>query len=167
MNEHRFSLGKLILLVALLAAGIQGYKFFRGPVKAPQTEFRLIDNLLISTADLQGKVVALNFWSTGCRPCVKEMPMLAQVYQDYQDQGFDLLAVALNRDDAKKVVEFTRMNALPFKVAYDASGNAVHSWGPISVIPTTFILDRKGRVVEVFNQMMTYDQLSSVIQKYL
>lgn len=167
MSEHRFSLGKLILLVILFSAGVVAYQFIKAPVKAPQTQFRLIDNQLVSIADLQGKVVVLNFWSTECMACVKEMPTLAKIYHDYQMRGFDLLAVALNMDDVGKVVRFARVNVLPFKVAYDASGEAVQSWGPITVIPTTFILDRQGRVVKVINKMLTYDQLSSVIQKYL
>lgn len=167
MKKHRLLLGQLILLAALLAGGLGVYKYMSAPIRAPQMQYRLINNSLISTTDLQGKVAAINFWSTDCVPCVKEMPMLAQVYHDYQSQGFDLLAVALNIDEAKKVVQFARVNALPFKVAYDVSGEAQKSWGPLSIIPTTFILDRKGRVVEVIDQELTYEQLSSIIQKYL
>lgn len=155
----------LLILTAVIGSGV--WVSLASPSSAPETTFHLIDNQELSLRELKGRVVVLNFWATDCVSCIAEMPMLSQIYQDYNAQGLDLIAIALARDHPKKVAKFTQSRSLPFKVAYDGTGEIANLWGPIQVTPTTLIIDRKGRVVHEFVGAITEQQLKDAIEMHL
>lgn len=161
-------LTKPIILIVILGTLIYGgWVLLFVPIKAPETEFHLIDNQAVSLNQLKGQVVILNFWATDCVSCIAEMPALSQIYQNNKSQGLELIAVAVARDNPEKVVRFAQKQALPFKVTYDATGQIADKWGPIRVTPTTIIIDRKGRVTQEITGKITQGQLEEAIRAYL
>ncbi|MCL1928380.1 MAG: TlpA family protein disulfide reductase [Treponema sp.] len=93
----------------------------------------------------RGKVVILNFWATWCPPCRAEMPSMETLYQRLKSQGLEILAVDLKENKAT-VQQFIRNNRFTFPVPLDEDGKLGSKYG-ISVIPTSFIINREGKIV--------------------
>jgi peroxiredoxin len=139
---------KIIVAVAALAiAAGAAFAVFRGET-APEVRFVTLSGEHFATSDLRGKVVVVNFWATSCAICVAEMPMLAGTQHKFAARGLETVAVAMSYDHPNAVAAFARRHALPFRVALDLSGEAASGFGGIVGTPTTFVLDRHGRIVK-------------------
>ncbi|MCE5305037.1 MAG: TlpA disulfide reductase family protein [Chloroherpetonaceae bacterium] len=120
----------------------------------------------------KGKVVLLNFWGTWCPPCRREIPDLIETYNDFKDQGVVVIGIAMERDEkqASKIVnDFAIKNKLnyvnfPSRAVAEAYGT---KFSTISAVPTTYIIDRNGNVVEMLVGMRDKAAFSNAIKKYL
>jgi peroxiredoxin len=97
-------------------------------------------------ADLKGKVVLLHFWATWCAPCRKEMPELHTIWDDYREQGLELVCVNVDRGNRKGVESFMQDIGLRFHTLLDAEG-AVRNDYEVRALPTTYIIGRDGKFV--------------------
>lgn len=121
---------------------------------APPLTLDRIDGGTLSLADLRGKVVLLNIWATWCVPCRVEMPSIQRVYEEYRDQGLEVVAVAVDdRPGARQedgsirglVSDYVERQGLTFPVVVDPTGGTERLYG-VSALPTTFLIDRDGRI---------------------
>jgi peroxiredoxin len=109
-----------------------------------------LDGKREAMANHRGGVVLLHFWATWCRPCVKEMGSLEQLYQDFQGQGFSVLPVSL---DARKkdVNRFVRKKALRLPMYFDPSRTVYQEMiGGAEVLPRSLLIDKAGRIARVY-----------------
>ena len=113
---------------------------------APTFSYTLLDGTVAHSATLLGRVVLVNFWATTCAVCVQEMPELVALHQKFQPQGLHTLAVAVRNDPPALVADFARIRQLPFDVVIDNTGAITDSFGSVRGTPTTFVIDRQGRV---------------------
>src|SRR6202045_1188791 len=121
-------------------------RLVRNPDAAPAFTLDGLDGKPLSLAAARGKVVLLNFWATWCGPCRAEIPDLIALQQKYRDQ-LQIIGLTVDDDDAsmiKDVVAETRIN---YPVAM-ASQEVRMQYGGIAALPTSFILDAQGRVVQ-------------------
>ena len=121
-------------------------RFVRNPDPAPQFNLPGLDGKPVTLADARGKVVLLNFWATWCGPCRAEIPDLIELQSKYKDR-LQIIALTVDEDDAatiRKVVEKTGIN---YPVAM-ASPEIRLKYGGIMALPTSFMLDTEGRVVQ-------------------
>ncbi|HSL28459.1 MAG TPA: TlpA disulfide reductase family protein [Anaerolineales bacterium] len=127
-----------------------------GPVAAPQKDFLAPDFSLNTTdgkavrlSDLRGQAVLINLWATWCPPCREEMPSIEEVYQEYQDEGFTVLAVNMTyQDDPLRVVPFVEEQGLSFPILLDDSGVMAHAYQMRS-LPSSYFIRRDGTINEV------------------
>lgn len=91
-----------------------------------------------------GKVVVLNFWTTWCPPCVEEIPSLNRLYRRLEGEGLAVIGVDVGQD-AATVNAFLDKMAVAFPILLDERGEALKAWD-VYAFPTTFILDRQGRI---------------------
>jgi peroxiredoxin len=138
---------KLITLVAAVAIAAGGALALWQRAERPQASFVALSGENFTVADLRGKVVLVNFWATSCASCVAEMPRMVEAWRKFAPRGYEMVAVAMRYDHPNAVADFTRRHALPFRVALDESGAAARAFGNVRVTPTTYLLDRRGRVV--------------------
>jgi thiol-disulfide isomerase/thioredoxin len=96
-------------------------------------------------SDLKGKVVFLNFWATWCGPCRAEMPSMEALYSRYREKGFEILAVN-SMERQPEVLAFKEENNFSFPIVLDGDGKVNSAYG-IQAIPTTFLLDKEGKIV--------------------
>lgn len=144
---------KLIALVVVAVIGVLGWNVFDGRKAAPAVRYPLISGGALSSADLRGKVVLVNFWATSCTTCVGEMPNVVKTYQTYAPRGFEVIAVAMSYDQPQFVRQFAAAGPagrLPFPVAIDGDGALAQAWGGVSLTPTSFLIDRDGRVIKQY-----------------
>jgi peroxiredoxin len=113
---------------------------------APTVAYTLLDGTRANTAQWRGKVVLVNFWATSCTTCVREMPQLAALHDNFKARGFDTLAVSMRYDPPSAVVDFSASRRLPFGVAIDNTGAIAQGFGDVQVTPTTLLIDKRGDI---------------------
>lgn len=115
---------------------------------APAVAYQLLDGSRVTTDDLRGKVVLVNFWATSCVTCVKEMPQIAATHEKFRDRGFTTIAVAMSYDPPAFVSRFAETRQLPFAVAIDNTGEIARGFGDVRLTPTTFLINQRGEIVK-------------------
>lgn len=114
----------------------------------PAPPFELMDlngNPVTFPADLAGQVVAIRFWADWCPFCETEMRDIEPVYRGHRDQGLRILAVNV-RQDRKTAARFIERLGISYEVLLDREGEVARGYGVIG-LPTTFFVDRNGRIV--------------------
>jgi peroxiredoxin len=107
--------------------------------------FTALDGRLVSLVDLQGKVVLIDFWSTTCLPCLRELPDLKKVYGKYRSQGVEFIGVSL--DSNKQVLQrFIQKQQIPWPQYFDPAGptNRLAQEFGVRSIPMVWLVDRHG-----------------------
>lgn len=155
------------LLVAAVALGAAGWVLFGQNPEAPEISFTTLQGDQFKTTDLRGKVVLVNFWATSCVTCVKEMPHMVETYQRYKDKGFDFVAVAMAYDPPVYVQNFAQTRQLPFRVVLDSRGEAARRFGDVQLTPTTFVLDKNGRIIKQYLGEPDFKELHKLIESKL
>lgn len=154
--------------VAAAVAVAAGAAFWStAPSVAPQSTFVLLDGSKETTAQWKGRVTLVNFWATSCVTCVAEMPQLIDTYNKYRARGYDTVAVAMSYDPPSYVVNFAQTRQLPFKVAIDNTGAVARDWGDVRLTPTTYVVDKKGRIVKRYVGQPDFAELHQLIERLL
>jgi cytochrome c biogenesis protein CcmG/thiol:disulfide interchange protein DsbE len=135
----------LILAFSLCAKAEKGD--IPGSTFSPAPDFTLTDlmgnELMLS--DYQGKVVFMNFWATWCPPCRAEIPGFVEAYQEYKDDGMEIIGISVDRVGKDKVLDFARAFNINYPVAIFTS-KIIRDYEPGRMIPTTIIIDKNGRI---------------------
>lgn len=112
----------------------------------PAVGFTLLDGTPSSTIDLRGQVVLMNFWATTCAVCVRKMPQFVELHARYGGRGLATVAVAMPWDPPASVSHFAQTRRLPFGVVIDTQGLVARAFGDVTATPTSFLIDRRGKV---------------------
>jgi thiol-disulfide isomerase/thioredoxin len=119
--------------------------FVRNPDPAPDFKLTALDGKPLTLAALQGKVVLLNFWATWCGPCRAEIPDLVALQERYNGR---LQILGLNVDDEEAdIKQYVQETGINYPVAMTSNDVRIQ-FGGIPALPTSFILDTEGRVVQ-------------------
>ncbi|HZF16238.1 MAG TPA: TlpA disulfide reductase family protein [Steroidobacteraceae bacterium] len=131
----------LVAGLLLAAAAIAG-----GSASKPAPNFTLANRAggQMSLAKLKGQVVMINFWASWCGPCRQEMPLLDQMYKKYKPLGFTLVGVNVE-PDSTDAEGYLRKTPVTYPILLDKE-NKVSSLYEVSAMPSSVIVDRKGRV---------------------
>jgi len=116
---------------------------------APDFRLQVRGGDALSLSELRGKVVMINFWATWCAPCRQEMPLLDQIYRRYQDLGFTLLGVNVERDSRLADV-FLRDTPVSFPILLDPEEKVSRLYD-VAAMPSTVLVDRQGNLRKVFH----------------
>ena len=120
-------------------------RFVRNPDPAPDFKLTALDGKPITLAALQGKVVLLNFWATWCGPCRAEIPDLVALQERYKGR---LQIIGLNVDDEEAdIQQYVQETGINYPVAMTSNDVRIQ-FGGIPALPTSFVLDTEGRVVQ-------------------
>lgn len=120
-------------------------------VGKPAPEFTLpdLEGNQIELSSMKGKVLILDFWATWCPPCKEEVPHLVSLQSKYRDQGLQIVGLSLDKEGASKVKPFADEHDVNYTMLI-ATDETAKSYGGVSMIPTTFLVDRNGVVVKRF-----------------
>jgi cytochrome c biogenesis protein CcmG/thiol:disulfide interchange protein DsbE len=132
-------------------------------VSFPVPEVKLTDlnDQPVSLADYQGQVILYNAWATWCPPCKEEMPTLEAYYQNHKSEGFVVIAIE-NGDPVSDVAAFAKSYKLSFPVWPDLKSVAMAAFRT-EVLPTSFLIDRKGTVRLVWTGAIS----RAMLEKYV
>lgn len=137
------------------------------PVGAPAPDFALKtwDNQSYKLADLRGKAVLINFFTTWCPSCRAEAPILQTAFQEYESRGFVVLAINLDESNVT-VRSFQERLGLTFPIVIDKAERVARSYGIIP-LPTSYLLDRNGVVRGSWAGAISKEQLESMLATVL
>jgi len=137
-----------------------------GVIKILPTEDPVVINLKdmngrnVSLSDFKGKIVFLNFWTTWCPTCRIEMPSMEKLHQKFKNKDFALVTINL-QESASQVKGFFKEFKLSFTALLDTTGEVGASFG-IRAIPTTYILDKTGRIIGQVNGSREWDSKEAI-----
>ncbi|MCX7706100.1 MAG: redoxin domain-containing protein [bacterium] len=136
---------KKLILGALVLLGFISCAISQSVKKAP--DFTLVDlqGKKISLSSFKGKVVVLNFWASWCPPCKAEIPDFVKTYEKYKDRELVIIGLAVNSKE-NDVRALVKQYNITYIVAMD-DGSAEAAYGPITGVPTTFIIDKEGNLL--------------------
>ena len=135
---------------------------FKPPGTSEPIEFLLKDmeGRGVRISDFRGKIVFLNFWATWCPPCKQEMPSMEKLHKRLKNKDFVMIAIDL-QEPASLVKKFFKEYKLTFISLLDSTGEVGRQFGTNS-IPTTFILDKKGKIIGAAIGARVWDSKKSI-----
>jgi peroxiredoxin len=157
----------LVVAAIALVLGIAASLALLQNREAPEVRFAVLSGEKFSTSDLRGKVVLVNFWATWCTTCVQEMPKFTDTYRKFSPRGYEMIAVAVQSDHPNNVAAFTQKRALPFKVALDGDGDIAKQFGRVRITPTSFLIDKNGRVLKEYIGEPDWAEFHALVEKAL
>jgi len=146
---------------ALLGANVNGKD-------APDFNLRLLDGggKTMKLSDLRGKAVLVNFWATWCGPCKIEMPWLVDLQKKYGPDGFVILGVAMDDSGDQAISDFAKEMKVNYPVLLGTE-SVGQLYGGVEGLPTSFFVDRSGKVVDRQFGLVSESTLVEDIQKSL
>lgn len=158
MNHARLNAWILVVLVIvvtmmMLAPRLVKYKPTNAIASdpkgqsAPDFALKDIDGKTVRLSDYRGKAVVVNFWATWCPPCKTEMPWLVDLENKYRSQGLEIIGVALDEASKEEIAKFAHDMKLNYSVVI-GDDNTADAYGSVQMLPTTFYIDRNGKIVE-------------------
>ena len=156
-----------IAIVATTLAAFAGWSILSQKSEAPDVTLVTLSGKPLVLKQLRGKVVLVNFWATTCTTCVGEMPRMVETYKALSAQGYEMVAVAMDYDRPDWVLNYAQKNALPFTVALDLKGEAAQAFGGVRLTPTSFLIDKQGRIVKQYLGEPDFTQLRKTIDELL
>ncbi|HEX8984408.1 MAG TPA: TlpA disulfide reductase family protein [Bryobacteraceae bacterium] len=154
--RHPKTAAAAVVAVALILGGCSQPAGARASRVKPATERKLAPNFSlqdpngrsVQLADYRGKVVLLNFWATWCGPCKIEVPWFVEFERQHKDQGFAVVGVSMDEDGWQAVKPFMADMGINYRVLL-GNDNIAQIYGGVDSLPTTFIIDRDGRIAAV------------------
>lgn len=102
----------------------------------------------VQLSDYRGKVVLLNFWATWCGPCKIEIPWFVEFERKHKDQGFAVVGISMDEDGWQAVKPFVSDAGINYRILM-ANDSVAQLYGGVDSLPTTFIIDRDGKIAAV------------------
>ncbi len=133
---------------------------------APEFTLKDAEGKAVKLSDYKGKVVLLNFWATWCGPCKTEIPWFMEFEQQYKDRGFAVLGVSMDDDGWDTVKPYIMSRKINYRVLLgnDMVGSL---YGGVDSLPTTFVIDRGGRVAVVHIGLVSRTEYQNDITRLL
>lgn len=135
-----------ILLLAVSAyAARTGVTRYDNPEPAKPFTLSDLQGRMHSLSDYRGQVLVVKFWATYCRPCIKEMPMLQNAWEELKDEGIQILGIDVG-DSQEAVLDFKQRIPVDFPLLLDKDSSVASEYW-VRGLPTTFVIDPSGRIV--------------------
>ncbi|MBV9268817.1 MAG: TlpA family protein disulfide reductase [Acidobacteriaceae bacterium] len=133
---------------------------------APDFSLRDANGASVKLSDYKGKVVLLNFWATWCGPCALEIPWFEEFEQQFKSRGFEVLGVSMDEDGWKAVKPYLVEHRVNYRVVL-GNDSVTQLYGGVDSLPTSFLIDRDGKVAYVHVGLAGKNEYQDEIQNLL
>ena len=140
----------LSILIAIFSSLSMAQQAGKGltplPDRPPAPDFVLMDmdGNQHQLSNYLGRVVIVNFWATWCPPCRAEMPSMQRAWEQLEKEGILMLGINVGEDE-DTIFQFTANYPVAFPLLMDQDSKVINQW-PVRGVPTTFVVDPKGRI---------------------
>lgn len=137
-----------------------------GENKAPDFALKSFDGKTVKLSDYKGKVVIIDFWATWCPPCRKGIPDLISIQDEYKK---DVVIIGISLDSEKTIKDvpgFVKSYVINYPIVY-GNEKVVNDYGGIEGIPTAFVVDKKGNIVDKHVGLVPKDTYVNKIKELL
>ena len=134
--------------------------------QAPDFSLRSDQGKTVTLSALKGNVVLVNFWATWCGPCRAEMPGFDEVYKKFHGKGLEIIGVSLDRRGWQDVTPYLKKFPVSYPIVLGYQ-NLVEAYGNFDAIPTSFLIDKEGKIVERHIGYMSKTDLEKKIKPLL
>lgn len=144
----------------------QSIKASKDRKKAPDFALKDSNGKTVHLSDYKGKAVVLDFWATWCGPCKIEIPWFIQFERKYKDRGLEVLGVASGDEGWDVVKPFTEQMKINYRVLL-GNDTTADLYGGIEALPTTFLIDRTGKIAAVHVGLAGKEEFENEIESIL
>lgn len=142
----------ILLLLGVALFSLSGFGKIKGQSSSsPAPDFALpdLEGKTVRLSDFKGKVIILDFWATWCPPCVHEIPHFIELYEQYKESGFQMIGIAIQSGSESNIRQFVEKHGINYLILM-GNREITREYGNINAIPTTFLIDRQGRIVQKY-----------------
>jgi peroxiredoxin len=166
-RSFRLGLVILIALAAWMIWSLLGDDLLPAGSPAPAFELPLADEAggTLSLTDLEGKVVVLDFWSTTCPPCLREMEDLKVLWRRMKPRGVSVVGVSTGGESPSQVARFGEDRGVDYPLVVD--GGAVAAAYRVSSLPTLYVIDANGRIAATHSGYWPLDDVARAVSAAL
>ena len=145
-------------------------------IKAPDFLLSDLEGNIFDFSAFSGQVVMLTFWGTWCGPCRREIPDFIKLYDEYNDDGLEIIGVAVQSGTAENIKRFSDYYNINYTILTDIdsyeSAKAFYDYGRVTgvgtrAVPTTFLIDRDGYIVKTYRGARPGKVFYNDLQPYL
>jgi thiol-disulfide isomerase/thioredoxin len=140
-------------------------RFASNPQPIPPFLLRDLDGQVVSTAGWHGKVVLLNFWATWCPPCRDEIPEMIELQKRFKDK-LQIVGVSMDDSPPDEVRQFAEEMKIDYPIVM-GSRTLSGEYGGVPALPTTFVVNTDGRIVQKHEGIYPIDVYDSEIRSLL
>lgn len=133
---------------------------------APEFTLKDSNGSTVKLSEYRGKIVLLNFWATWCGPCKIEIPWFVEFEQKYKDQGFAVLGVSMDEEGWDIVRPYISDRKMNYRVLL-GDDSVAQIYGGVDSLPTTFLIDREGRIASTHVGLVSKSTYQNEIQHLL
>lgn len=136
------------------------------PRPAPALALTTLDNREIRLGEATDNLLLLDFWATWCAPCIKAMPELTELHEEFADDGLTIVGVSID-ESPDKVAKFLEKKPLDYAVALDSKETPAWQAFAVAAIPAMYLLDREGRIVGEWKGRVRVEDVRKRIESLL
>ena len=129
--------------------------------------FNDLNDKPVKLSDFRGKIVLVNIWATWCGPCRQEIPGFINLYDKYNDKGFEIIGIATDKRGKSVVKPFAEKLKINYPLVIGDSRKLTGIFGPMKYIPTSFLIDEKGEIKNKYIGYLSEEKLEKDIKKLL
>ena len=145
-------------------------------IKAPDFLLSDLEGNIFDLSAFSGQVIMLTFWGTWCGPCRREIPDFIKLYDEYNDDGLEIVGVAVQSGTPENIKRFSDYYKINYTILTDIDGyesyRAFNDYGRVTgvgtrAVPTTFLIDRDGYIVKTYRGARPGSVFYNDLQPYL
>jgi len=159
------SIGLMLLFGTPCSQGAASQTSYR---QAPDFSLTDINGKTVKLADYKGKVLFFNFWATWCPPCRAEIPDFIEVYSQMKSNGLEIIGLSLDSKGRDTVAAFVEKYKINYPIILETRENTeqiISDYDPGQFIPTTFVIDKQGRIRDKIVRQMDKEELLKYFNK--
>ncbi|WP_144512080.1 thiol-disulfide oxidoreductase ResA [Bacillus sp. FJAT-22090] len=172
-KKKRFYMRSIILIIMVGAISFTIYSnltkektaILQVGDKAPNFALVDMEGEKHQLSDYKGQGVFLNFWGTWCKPCEREFPLIDKQYQEFKDQGLQILAVNVGESDFA-LQKFIDRKGLTFPVLIDNNKSVLDAYN-INPLPTTLLINQEGKIEKIITGEMSEEAIKNNMEMIL